>query len=152
MSFPRRRLEPVAQRVRVRIGKRVILDTTYAQLLFEDKRHPWRAVPKDALPAPLAGPAVADDIDGCWWAIELDGAHATTGPSAPGTPHPLTAPPSPASLSFTTTSPTTGWKKNIRVYGMPKNPYHRVDARGPERPPTGAAQRGAAALGGQQRR
>ena len=39
MTFPRR-LEPLTQRVRVRIGKRVILDTTRAQLLFEDERHP----------------------------------------------------------------------------------------------------------------
>jgi hypothetical protein len=44
MTFPRRRLEPVVQRVRARIGKRIILDTTHAQLLFEDERHPWRAV------------------------------------------------------------------------------------------------------------
>jgi len=27
----------------------------------------------DALQAPLAGPAVADNLDGCWRAIELDG-------------------------------------------------------------------------------
>ena len=59
--------------MRARIGKHVILDTTRAQLLFEDERHPWRAVPKDAVLAPLAGPAVADRLDGCWWAVELDG-------------------------------------------------------------------------------
>ena len=40
---------------------------------FEDERRPWRAVPRDALLAPLAGPAAADSLDGCWWAIELDG-------------------------------------------------------------------------------
>jgi hypothetical protein len=34
MTFPRRRLEPVVQRVRARIGKRIILDTTRAH------RHP----------------------------------------------------------------------------------------------------------------
>ena len=73
MTFPRRRLEPLTQRVRARIGKRIILDTTHAQLLFEDERHPWRAIPKDALLAQLAGPAVADKLDGRWWAIELDG-------------------------------------------------------------------------------
>ena len=43
MTFPRR-LEPLTQRVRARIGKRIILDTTHAQLLFEDERQPWRAV------------------------------------------------------------------------------------------------------------
>jgi uncharacterized protein (DUF427 family) len=48
MTFPRR-IEPLIQRVRARIGQRVILDTTHAQLLFEDEGHPWRAVPKDAL-------------------------------------------------------------------------------------------------------
>jgi hypothetical protein len=32
MTFPRRRLEPLTQRVRARIGKRIILDTTHAQL------------------------------------------------------------------------------------------------------------------------
>ena len=42
MTFPRRRLEPLTQRVRARIGKRIILDTTHAQLLFEDERHPWQ--------------------------------------------------------------------------------------------------------------
>jgi hypothetical protein len=42
MTFPRRRLEPLTQRVRARSGKRIILDTTHAQLLFEDERHPWR--------------------------------------------------------------------------------------------------------------
>ena len=36
MTIPRRRLEPLTQRVRARIGKRIILDTTRAQLLFED--------------------------------------------------------------------------------------------------------------------
>ncbi len=63
MTFPRR-LEPLTQRVRARIGKRIILDTTHAHLLFEDERHPWRAIPKDALLAPLAGPAADDDLDG----------------------------------------------------------------------------------------
>ena len=73
--------------MRARIGKRVILDTTYAQLLFEDERHPWRVVPKDALPAPLAGPAAADDIDGRWGLVgEADyiaaqEVNATGGPS-----------------------------------------------------------------------
>lgn len=62
MTFPRR-LEPVVQRVRARIGKHVILDTTHAQLLFEDERRPWRAVPKDALLAPLAGPARGASLD-----------------------------------------------------------------------------------------
>ena len=65
MTFPSRRLEPLTQRVRARIGKRIILDTTHAQLLFEDERHPWRAIPKDALLAALAGPAIADNLDGC---------------------------------------------------------------------------------------
>ncbi len=49
----------------------MILDATHAQLLFEDERHPTRAIPKDALLAPLAGPAVADNLDGHWWAIRL---------------------------------------------------------------------------------
>lgn len=65
MTFPSRRLEPVAQRVRTRTSKRTILDTTQAQQLFEGERHPWRAVPEDALLAPLAGAAVADNLDGC---------------------------------------------------------------------------------------
>jgi hypothetical protein len=38
MTFPGRRLGPLTQRVRARIGKRIILDTTHAQLLFEDER------------------------------------------------------------------------------------------------------------------
>ena len=42
-------------------------------MLFEDERRPWRAVPKDALLAPLAGPSAADSLDGCWRATELDG-------------------------------------------------------------------------------
>ena len=33
MTFPRRRPEPLTQRVRARIGKRLILDTTHAQPL-----------------------------------------------------------------------------------------------------------------------
>jgi hypothetical protein len=74
MTFSRRRLEPLAQRVRARIGKRIILDTTHAQLLFEDERHPWRAVPEDALRAPLAGPAVADNLDGHWPQLFMPGA------------------------------------------------------------------------------
>jgi Domain of unknown function (DUF427) len=43
--------------VRARIGKRIILDTTHAQLLFEDERHPGGRYPKtpchrvDALPS-----------------------------------------------------------------------------------------------------
>lgn len=100
MTFPRRRLEPLAQRVRARIGKRIILDTTHAQLLFEDERRPWRAVPKDALLAPLTGPAAADSLDGCWWAVEVDGTRHDRAVRTWDTP--------PA--------------------GMPKNPYHRVDA------------------------
>jgi hypothetical protein len=46
MTFPRRRLEPVVQRVRARIGKRIILDTTHAQLLFEDERRLGGRYPK----------------------------------------------------------------------------------------------------------
>ena len=109
MTFPRRRLELLIQRVRARIGKRIILDTTHAQLLFEDERHPWRAVPKDALLAPLAGPAVADSLDGSWWAIALDGTRHDRAVRTSDTP-PADCPASPASLSSTTTSPTSGWK------------------------------------------
>jgi hypothetical protein len=54
MTFSRRRLEPLTQRVRARIGKRIILDTTHARLLFEDGRRPWRAVPQRR-PAGTAG-------------------------------------------------------------------------------------------------
>jgi hypothetical protein len=39
----------VLGRVRARVGKRIILGTPHAQLLFEDERHPWRAILKDAL-------------------------------------------------------------------------------------------------------
>lgn len=63
MSMPGRRLEPLAQRVRARLGKRILLDTTHAQLLFEDERHPWRAIPTDALLAALAGPPAAPVSD-----------------------------------------------------------------------------------------
>ena len=31
-------------------------------------------------------------------------------------------------MSSTTTSPTSGWKKNSRSTACPKNPYHRVNA------------------------
>jgi hypothetical protein len=80
MTFPRR-LEPLTQRVRARIGKRIILDTTHAQPLFEDERHPWRAVPKDALLAPLAGPAAADNLG------LLVGRRARRHAPRPGRPH-----------------------------------------------------------------
>jgi len=56
MTMPGRWLEPLTQPVRARLGKHILLDTTHAQLLFEgDERHPWRAMPYDALLAPLAG-------------------------------------------------------------------------------------------------
>jgi hypothetical protein len=46
MTMPGRRLEPLTRRVRARLGKHILLDTTHAQLLFEgDERHPWRAIP-----------------------------------------------------------------------------------------------------------
>jgi hypothetical protein len=46
MSMPNRRLEPLAQRVRARLGKHILLDTTHTQLLFEDERHPGGRYPK----------------------------------------------------------------------------------------------------------
>ena len=125
MTFPRRL--DLTQRVRARIGKHVILDTTRAHLLFEDERHPWRAVPKDALLAPLAGPAAADNLDGCWWAVEVDG---TRHDRAVRT---WDAPPAdcPALVSLTVVHHDLAdqWlEEEHPVYGMPKNPYHRVDA------------------------
>lgn len=126
MTFPRRRLEPVAQRVRARIGKRIILDTTHAQLLFEDERCPWRAVPKDALLAPLAGPAVADSLDGCWWAVELDNTRHDRAVRTWDTP-PADCP-ALASLAVVHHDLADQWQEEHPVYGMPKNLYHRVDA------------------------
>jgi uncharacterized protein (DUF427 family) len=127
MTFPRRRLEPLTQRVRARVGKRIILDTTHAQLLFEDERHPWRAIPKDALLAPLAGPAAADNLDGCWWAIELDGTRHDRAVRTWDTP-PADCP-ALASLTVVHHDLADQWlEEEHPVYGMPKNPYHRVDA------------------------
>lgn len=127
MTFPRRRLEPVVQRVRARIGKRIILDTTHAQLLFEDERHPSRAIPKDALLAPLAGPAVADSLDGCWWAIELDGTRHDLAVRTWDTP-PADCP-ALASLAVVHHDLADQWlEEEHPVYAMPKNPYHRVGA------------------------
>jgi uncharacterized protein (DUF427 family) len=128
MTFPRRRLEPLTQRLRARIGKRIILDTTRAQLLFEDERHPWRAVPKDALLAPLAGPAVADNLDGCWWAIELDGTRHDRAVRTSDTP-PADCP-ALAGLAAVHHDLADQWlEEEHPAYGMPKNPYHRVDVR-----------------------
>jgi hypothetical protein len=117
MTFPRRRLEPLTQRVRARIGKRIILDTTHAQLLFEDERRPWRAVPKDALLAPLAGPAVVGNLDGCWWAIDLDGTRHDRAVRTWDTP--------PADCPAVVHHDLPGqWlEEGHPVYGMPKNPY-----------------------------
>ena len=78
--------------------------------------------------APLAGRAVSPTtLDGCWWAVELGGTSHDRAVRTWDTP-PLTVLPSPASLSCTTTSPTSGWKKNTRSTACPKNPYHRVNA------------------------
>ena len=121
MTFPSRRLEPVAQRVRARIGKHVILDTTHAQLLFEDERRPWRAVPTDALLAPLAGPAVAEDLDGCWWAIELDGTRHDRAARTWDTP-PADCP-ALASLAVVHHDLADQWlDEELPVYGMPSYP------------------------------
>jgi hypothetical protein len=121
MSMPNRRLEPLAQRVRARLGKHILLDTTHAQLLFEDERHPWRAIPKDALLAPLAGPAVADDLDGCWWAIELDGTGHDRAVRTSDTP-PADCPALAALAVVHPTSPTNGWKKNSLSTACPRTP------------------------------
>ena len=84
MTFPRRRPEPLAQRVRARIGKRIILDTTHAQLLFE--RHPGGQYPKTTpcrhhwpgRPSPTTSTAAGGPSKST--------AHGTTGPSHLGHP------------------------------------------------------------------
>ncbi|HEX4661125.1 MAG TPA: DUF427 domain-containing protein [Streptosporangiaceae bacterium] len=123
-----RRLEPVTQRVRARMGKHLLLDTTSAQLFFEnDERHPWRAVPADALLAPLAGPAIADTLDGQWRAIELDGVRHDRTVRTWNTP-PADCP-GLAGLAVIHHDLTDQWLEEEQpVHGMPKNPYHRVDA------------------------
>jgi uncharacterized protein (DUF427 family) len=68
-----RRLEPLIQRVRARVGKHLLLDTTNALLFFEDERHPWHAIPRGALRVQFVGPPIADSVDGYWWTIELGG-------------------------------------------------------------------------------
>lgn len=87
MTIPRRRLEPLTQRVRARIGKRI----------------------------------------GCWWAIELGGARhdraVRTWDTSPADCPAL------ASLAVVHHDLAGRWlEEEHPVYGMPKNPYHRVDA------------------------
>jgi uncharacterized protein (DUF427 family) len=121
-----RRLEPVVQRVRARLGKHILLDTGSAQLFFEDERHPWRAVPRDTLLVSLVGPAVADTIDGRWWAIELDGVRHNRAVRIWDTP-PADCP-GLAGLAVIHHDVADQWLEEEQpVYGMPKNPYHRVD-------------------------
>jgi uncharacterized protein (DUF427 family) len=127
-----RRLEPLTQRVRARLGKHILLDTTSAQLFFEDERHPWRVIPRDALRVPLTGPPVADAIDGHWWAVEVDGTRRDQAVRAWNTP-PADCP-GLAGLLVVHHDTADQWLEEEQpVHGMPKNPYHRVDALGTSR-------------------
>jgi uncharacterized protein (DUF427 family) len=121
-----RRLEPLAQRVRARLGKHLLLDTTNALLFFEDVRHPWRAIPRDALRVPLIGPPVADAVDGHWWAIDLDDAHQARAVRAWDTPPP-DCPELTGVLVIHHEAADQWLEEEQPVPGMPRNPYHRVD-------------------------
>jgi uncharacterized protein (DUF427 family) len=122
-----RRLEPLSQRVRARTGKHTLLDTTDAHLLFEDQRHPWRAIPKDALRIPLAGPPVADPTDGHWWAIDMNGTRRDRAVRAWATP-PADLPDLAGLLVIHHDAADQWLEEEQPVPGMPRNPYHRVDA------------------------
>jgi len=88
---------------------------------------PGGRYPKTPLLAPLAGPAVADDLDGCWWAIELDGTGHDRAVRTSDTP-PADCP-ALAALAVVHHDLADQWLEEEQpVYGMPKNPYHRVDA------------------------
>ncbi|MEU4497533.1 DUF427 domain-containing protein [Streptomyces sp. NPDC023998] len=122
-----RRLESLTQRVRARVGKHLLLDTTRAQLFFEDERHPWRAVPRNAMYVPFAGPAVADAVDGHWWAVELDGVRRDRAVRTWDT-SPVDCP-ALAGLVVVHHDLADHWLEEEQlVHGMPKNPHHRVDA------------------------
>jgi uncharacterized protein (DUF427 family) len=122
-----RRLEPLTQRVRARVGKHLLLDTGSARLFFDgDERHPWRAVPRDALLLPLTGPAAADPADGQWWAIEVDGVRHHRAIRTWETP-PADCPEL-AGLAVVHHGLTDQWLEEEQpAHGMPKNPHHRVD-------------------------
>jgi uncharacterized protein (DUF427 family) len=121
-----RRLEPLPQRVRARTGKHLLLDTTNTFLFFEDQRHPWRAIPRDALRVPLTGPPAPDPTDGHWWAIDLDGTRRDHTIRAWDTP-PADSP-ALAGLLVVHHDAADQWLEEEQpVLGMPRNPYHRVD-------------------------
>ncbi|HET9143419.1 DUF427 domain-containing protein [Actinophytocola sp.] len=121
-----RRLEPLTQQVRARLGKHLLLDTTHAQLFFEDEHHPWRAIPRDALRVPLTGPPVADPVDGHWWTIELGGTRRTHAVRAWDRPPP-DCPELTGVLVIHHDAADQWLEEEQPVPGMPKNPYHRVD-------------------------
>ena len=75
----------------------------------------------------LAGPAVADTLDGCWWAVELDGTRHDRAVRTWDTPPPDC--PALASLAVVHHDLADQWlEEELPVYGMPQNPYHRVNA------------------------
>jgi uncharacterized protein (DUF427 family) len=70
---------------------------------------------------------VADDLDGCWWAIELDGTGHDRAVRTWDTP-PADCP-ALAAVAVVHHDLADQWLEEEQpVYGMPKNRYHRVDA------------------------
>ena len=69
----------------------------------------------------LAGPAVADTLDGCWWAVELDGTRHDRAVRTWDTPPPDC--PALASLAVVHHDLADQWlEEELPVYGMPQEP------------------------------
>ena len=71
-----RRLELSFQRLRVRDGPTLVVDTIRAGLLFEDEHHPCWVVPRAELQIELSPPHKDDARDGEWRSVALGGEQA----------------------------------------------------------------------------
>ncbi len=122
-----RRLELSFQRLRVRDGPTLVVDTIRAGLLFEDEHHPCWVVPRAELQIELSPPHKDDARDGEWRSVALGGEQANR-----FAVRVWQSPPDdlPALADLAALAPNAGdqWLEEEQlVTGYPRNPYHRID-------------------------
>lgn len=133
------RYEPIERRVRGVIDAATVVDSTRALLVFEPRRVcPSFAVPEDDIRAPLA-PAPASDADvpgvlhpGVPFAVHTATGAPVTIADRVGSGFRLAELAGYVELDFTAFD--AWYEEDERIFGHPRDPYHRVDVRRSARP------------------
>lgn len=138
-AFGELRYEPTERRVRGVIDGETVVDSTRALLVYEPRRVcPSFAVPAEDIRAPLAtAPAVASDVPGVLhpripFSVHTAAGEPVTIANRAGAGFRLAELDGYVELDFDAFD--AWYEEDERIFGHPRDPYHRVDVRRSSRP------------------